>query len=1009
MNGSIRLTALAATLVSTALVGQESVSTLLGTVSDGKGKPLAGALVTIAGVKLPIQRSLRTNERGEYRIPLLPPGDYVLRVSKDGFNGAKAEMYIQSGQIARQDLRLSEIKVAEAQVEVVATAATVDKTETRTASTVSIDALQSLPLGLNSYAAIALSPGVTGSTAYPVIRGGIPGQTQFMVNGISVRDSAVRQGRQFEVVIDDLTEDVSVIQSPLNAKNGFVSGGIVNLVTKTGTNKFEGSFRAKLYRSSWSTQRGPVPARYGTANTLNSTSIVSDDLQRTYEITLLGPIIKDHLTFAYANRISPTTYQVGTTPNMVTGGFQYVPYGGTAVFAYTYGVPTSGPNVGQPVVTGGEQYTNTQQYKLFWLITPTNQVEVFYTDDKLGPYYDIQYNNYDPTAANNQSSKRPFYGINYRGTIGSQFMVDVRYGLKRSDVYFSSGPGDSIYQRVYNSSATTIFNTGTTLGTILTGGDPWRPVPERRQSETTGANLNWFNGTHNVDVGFEQLKETNYSPESSGPNRRIFYVPGRLADGRYMVYNYVGSPAQGNATYSNNTGYVPEYRTFQDGGGGDSTLYSTTNSLYVNDQWILNGNWIVMGGLRFDQWKIKDRGGERINSSALSPRFQVKYDLAGNNKDVLSFSHAYLRGTIGNGNLGGTFIRRPGNQIVRRFWNAGTVAPYLVDEATLKTPANYGFVYSIQDNDYLYDVNPGLKPEVTIETTVGFTRNFSQGGFFKATAIHRRFKDLWYARGINAVVNIPDFTGQAQVTPTGFKQVLDFDPYGRRNYRGIETEWALPIKVGRSFRIDLNGSYTMNRLYSTETWREGNVANSTARFDDLYKAAGMDPGVYNPYGELPTSLHNVAKAWVTVRHGATTGIRNEFSLLGRYTSGAPYSLANPWGIPAGTLVTAPGMPTTVNQFYNGRGRFTGPDYYTFDLQWNVFIPLTRGIQFYSYLSVNNLFNTRFPTGINRGSSGTIRPVPDPNPTFQATTLQNFGVASGTQGGRGLNIDVGFRF
>ncbi|MBI4912789.1 MAG: TonB-dependent receptor [Acidobacteria bacterium] len=1014
MNGMFRMTTLAAVLAAAPLLAQESIGTFVGTVNDTKGQPLAQATISLAGVKVPIQRVLRTNDKGEFRVPLLPPGDYVINVAKDGYVGARAEAYLSAGSTLRQDFRLRPVKAAEAEVEVIGTAAAVDKTETKTSTNLTLEKLQNLPLGLNSYATLALSPGVVGSTAYPVVRGSIAGQSNFQVNGISVRDSVVRQGRQFEVVIDDLTEDVSVIQSPLNAKYGNSSGGIVNLVTKSGTNQFEGSFRAKLFRNSWFAGRGPLPARYGSAFASNSSAIQSDDLSRTYEVTFLGPIWKDHITFAYANRISPTVYAVGARPNMVTQGFYYVPVSGAAQIAYTYGVPTSGPNVGADVISSGQQYTNTQQYKLFWIINPTSQLEVFYTDDKLGPYFDTQYGNYDPTAMTSQSSKRPFYGINYRGTFGDNILVDARFGKKISDVRFSGGPDDPIFQRVYYSNVTTIFNTGTTAGTILTGGDPWsgdiRPA-EHREANTASANLNWFNGTHSIDVGFEWLREKSYLPESSGVNRRRFYTPGRLADGTYLVYNYVGSPAQNSATFRDGAAYVAEFRPYQDGGGTgvDANNYATTTSFYLNDMWTVNNHWIVMGGLRFDQWKLTDRGGERIKSSGVSPRLMTKYDLTGANIHVFSASYAQMRGTIGLGNVSSTFARTPGNQIARYFWNQGSTTPYAVSKAEMQNPANYGYLYTIQDNDILFDMDHSLKPEVAHEYTLGYNRNFTGGGFFKVTAIYKHFADLWYSKGINAVVNVPDFTGKASVTPTGFKQILTFDPMAKRNYRGVETEWAYPMYKGKSLQIDLNGNYTINRLYSTDVWREGNVANNAARFDDAYRAAGLDPGQYNPYGENANSIHNVLKVWATMTVGAPTGIRNTFSLLGRYTSGAPYSLVNQQTIPTGTLVGAPGMPTSVNEYFNGRGKFTGPDYFTFDFQWNLFIPVKGGIQFFSYLSCNNLFNTKMPATITRTASGTLHATPDPNPTYAAASFTTWGQPTALQGGRTFNIDMGFKF
>lgn len=1016
-----RLTALGAVLVGTSLMAQESVGTIVGIVRDAKGAPIAGAHLDLAGPKLVGQRTATTNERGEFRMPLVLPGEYQLSARKDGFIGSKGEFRLGAGQTLRQEFDLKAITTAGTEVEVVAAyAAGIDKTETKTSTNISAETLQTLPTGsLNSYGTLYVSPGVVGSTAYPVVRGGVTGQTQFTVNGISVRDSVVRQGRQFEVVIDDLIEDISVIQSPMNAKYGNASGGIVNAVTKTGGNEFGGSLRVKLSKGSWSSLYGPILDRNG-ATWISNRAVQSDDLAKTYEFTITGPIIKDVLTFTYAGRINPVNYPVATSINIVDLGRNYLP--GLGATAWTYGAAAGNPAIGT-----GPQKSSTNQYKLFWQAAQGHQVEAFYTDDKLGPYFDTQYSNLDQAnqnlAASNQSSKRPFYGINYRGIFGSNSIVDVKYGKKRSEVYFSSGPLDPVYVRPWTSAATTFFsNTGTITNPYLTNGDSSRAQGEIRQAETANANYNWFNGSHNIDVGVEMLKETSFLPEQSGPNRRNIYMPGRALNGNYVVYNYVGSPAAANtamgATLRNGASYIPEMRTFQDGGTGDVNNYDTTWSIYANDLYTLNNHWSVMGGLRFDRWEDKDRAGSNIKSSAVSPRFELKYDVQGNNRHLLNLSYAEFRGTIGQGNLGGLFAHRPGNQVARRFWSVGSTTPAATATlADITNPANYGYVYTVQDNDALYTVNHALKPEAAHEIQLGYRRDFGNGGFFRATGIYRWFTNLWYRGGVDAVVTIPDFTGQAATVPTGYLSKLDFDPQGKRKFRSIETEWRYPIMRSASFSLDYNGNWTFSRLYATETWREGNVASSGARFIDQYNAFNIPQESYNPYGPLEgLSTSNVVKAWLSAAITSKRGIKNEITLLGSYVSGAPYSLSQTQSVPTGFLTSgATGLPTTMPEYLNGRGRFTYPDFFQCDLQWNVTVPMKGKLQFFTYVSVYNLFNTIMPSNtatvgaIYRDAASTSRPYPDTNPTLSVGTPAGFGLANNLGGRRSYAIDLGIKF
>lgn len=1025
-----KLTVLSATLVASTLVAQESVGTVLGSVRDAKGNPVASATIVIKGAKILGQRVLVSSDKGEFRIALLPPGDYTMNVAKEGWVGSRAEFHLYAGQTLRQNLGMKAVEIKGAEVEVVATTATVDKTETKTSTNITLDTLQALPMGLNSYAAMSLAPGVTGSTSTPVVRGGLAGQTQFTVNGISVLDGVVRQGRQYEVVIDDMTEDVSVIQSPLNAKLGNASGGVVNLVTKSGTNEFQGSMRVKLSKDSWSAGYGAVRNRYPTYsntvfNSMDASTIASDDLQRTYEVSVLGPIIKDHLTFAYAARFRPTTNVYEKLENLVLDGLTGAPYIGSAAGSldgqgYLFGVD---PTTGASVVVHGPQKTSTQQYKLFWMVNQSHQVEFFYTDDSLGPYFDTQSGNIDSFAAFQQKSDRTFAGINYRGIIGGNGVIDVRYGKRKSEVNFSSGPNDPIYQRVYYADPYAMFGmrgianyyNGYSAGNILSNGDTGSLEKELRQSETASVNYNWFNGSHNIDVGAERLKQTAYLPDSFGPNHQVFYSPARLADGRYIVFNYANSyfanPDPGvYGTYQRNmraaSGWIPEWQTSANPAGYDNFKnYDTTTSLYINDLWTLNKNWSVMGGVRWDQWKVEDAEGTRVKTSAFSPRFEVKWDLFGDVKHLMNFSYGQFRGTIGQGNLGGVFARRPGQIVTRNFWSAGSANPantaYLVDKADFLNPNNYSF-YTQRDSWKTARIDPDLKPEVAHEFTLGYKRSFEQGGFFRATAIYRKYKDLWYREGINAPVAI---------TPTvnGFMSELTIDPQGKREYKGLEFEWQYPVLRSGSQSVDFQGSWTINRTYSRDTWREGNVASSAARFISEFAAAGIPVDNYNPYGQLASGNHNVLKAWLTWNTVAPNGVRNTVSLLGRYISGSPYSLTNAIAVPATLDSSLQDMNTSYTNYYNGRGRFTQPDVFSCDLQWNVTIPIKGKLQAFTYFSINNLFNTPIYNGIAHPAYSSLGDPAYYRVSSSANSLTNYGRPNSITGLRSVNVDLGIRF
>lgn len=1009
MNRLKQLTALTAILAAAPMLAQESVGAITGTARDKEGKPLAGIQVAVSSPNLlGGERVTTTDATGQYRIGLLVPGDYSLRAGKEGWIGQRASFRLGGGQTLRQDVVLAKQVTEEVTVEVVGIAASVDKTDTKTSSLFSLDQLQSLPTGsLNSYGALAAAPGVVSRVngiSFPVVRGGVTGQTQFTVNGISVRDSVVRQGRQFEVVLDDLTEDIQVIQSPLNAKYGNVSGGIVNLVTKNGSNEFQGTLRVKLSKSSARSLFSSVLNRAGTANSLAGTAAQSDSLTRTYEISVTGPIIKDKLTFSYGARLAPATIGNTTLTNLVTLGLDKAPFGGISVPGFTYGA-TSTANV----VVSGPQTTSTQQLKLFYQINTDHQVEAFYTKDSLD-FFDAQSGNLDTFATFRQTSDRPFLGINYRGVLGPAGILEVKYGKKKSAVNFSSGPGDPITQRVWNSTATTIGTAGTG-GTVLTNGDTAAAAPELRQAETFAANYSFFVQSHNLDVGFEVLKETSFLPPQFGPNSRQFFVPARLANGDYLVYNAVGSSQFANATLRNGNSYIAELRTAQNPlGTGTGNNIDQTRSIYVNDQWTLNSHWSFMGGLRYDNWTVKDPRGTQLDTKAVSPRLEVKWDPSGVNRDVYSFSYAHFRGTVGQGNLGGFFGFRPGGLQARRFWNQGSTTPYTVSKTTLLDPANYGLVYAFSDSYTQYAIDPSLKPEVAKEYTLNFRRSYPSGGWLRASLIYKDFDDLWYRKGINEALAVPDFTGSGLAPTLVTKGVLTPDPNGVRTFKSMELEWYHPLLRKGVQTVDLQGSYTLARLVGRTQWREGNVGSGPAVFYDEYARGGLNLDTWNPVGELPESVRHTLKTWVTYRVRSTSGILTEVTLLGTYFSGVPTSLTGTLNIPAAAgLVATTNTPSTVTSFYNGRGNFRSPEVYFADFQWNTTIPVSKKIKFFSYVSIFNIFNSRLTNNVARTADSTARAFPETDPTFAATTFQNFGRPNQLTGNRSVTWDLGLKF
>ena len=128
--------------VGASLCAQETTGQLVGSVKDPKNAPLAGARILIRAPQLIQPRTVVTDSQGGFRAPLLPPGDYSVTVTKDGFAGSMAtNLRISVGANIRQDFTLKPVTTASTVVEVVASAGSVDKTDTKTSTTLSAETL----------------------------------------------------------------------------------------------------------------------------------------------------------------------------------------------------------------------------------------------------------------------------------------------------------------------------------------------------------------------------------------------------------------------------------------------------------------------------------------------------------------------------------------------------------------------------------------------------------------------------------------------------------------------------------------------------------------------------------------------------------------------------------------------------------------------------------------------------------------------------------------------------
>lgn len=263
--GSILLAFVAAATAS----AQPSGGAIRGTVSDPSGASVPGAAIIIEAVSTSESWRLVSSSAGLYNAPNLPVGRYKLTVESTGFSTVdRTNIDVQVGSESVINVQLV-LGKSEEKVTVASQAATVDLASSQTGAVNSGEVVRELPLNGRDWTTLAaLQPGVSivwtedapalsnprgnrGLGTMMAISGSRPEQSGYRLDGVSVNDydgggPASVLGISLGV---DAIQEFSVVTGNAPADYGKTSGGVINAVTRAGTNQFHGS-RYEFLRNS---------------------------------------------------------------------------------------------------------------------------------------------------------------------------------------------------------------------------------------------------------------------------------------------------------------------------------------------------------------------------------------------------------------------------------------------------------------------------------------------------------------------------------------------------------------------------------------------------------------------------------------------------------------------------------------------------------------------------------------------------------------------------------------
>jgi hypothetical protein len=241
-------------VTSWSLAAQTTTAQLTGTITDSLGATIAGARVMAVNTATNIENETLSNELGLYRIPALPPGAYRVRAERTGFRPVVQDgLQLSVNQTARLDFALPVGDVKET-LSVTAETPLLQTDDSALGGLVDNAKIINLPLnGRNPFSLAALEPGVQpqGGFFTPRVFQEPTLQANFTVNGSASMTNEIMIDGTSNIVAGhgqlaltpsiDGIEEFRILSSTFSAEFGRTGGGVVNIVTKAGTNQFHGS------------------------------------------------------------------------------------------------------------------------------------------------------------------------------------------------------------------------------------------------------------------------------------------------------------------------------------------------------------------------------------------------------------------------------------------------------------------------------------------------------------------------------------------------------------------------------------------------------------------------------------------------------------------------------------------------------------------------------------------------------------------------------------------------
>jgi outer membrane receptor protein involved in Fe transport len=277
--------------VGTAQAQDSTTGAVRGQVRDqATGEAVIGATVVASGPALQGTQATITDETGGYDVANLPPGTYQVVIYYADAQFSRTNVLIQLGKVAKVNININTKAQAGETIVIEGRAPLIDQNSTKTGSTVTRDYTDNVPTGRTFGAVLGAAAGSQDDFYGTSLSGSTSVENTYIVEGINTTDPGY--GLISTNLPNEFIQETEVITGGYNAEYGRSTGGVINVITKSGSNEFHGSVFGYWTPGALVANERPSP-RAG------SSIDREDNLKNTFDMgaEIGGPIVKDRLWF----------------------------------------------------------------------------------------------------------------------------------------------------------------------------------------------------------------------------------------------------------------------------------------------------------------------------------------------------------------------------------------------------------------------------------------------------------------------------------------------------------------------------------------------------------------------------------------------------------------------------------------------------------------------------------------------------------------------------------------